>query len=97
MAPPTTLRRARPPSGWPTPSGRRLPALGVGRDAVYNAINRGELRAVRFGGTTLVPRVELERLLGIAHPAEPVAVAEILQELAQILAAGLRHPSPLAR
>lgn len=37
--------------------------LGVGRDAVYNAINRGDLRAVRFGGTLLVPRPELERIL----------------------------------
>ena len=72
-------------------------ALGVGRDAVYNAINRGELRAVRFGGTTLVPRVELERLLGIERAREPVAVAEVLQELAQILADRQPQPAPLAR
>ncbi len=39
--------------------------LGVGRDAVYNAINRGELRAVRFGGTPLVPRRELDRILNV--------------------------------
>lgn len=41
--------------------------LGVGRDAVYNAINRGDLRAVRLGGTLLVPRVELERILHVAE------------------------------
>ena len=39
--------------------------LGVGRDAIYNAINRGDLRAVKFGGTLLVPRVELHRILGL--------------------------------
>lgn len=42
--------------------------LGVGRDAVYNAINRGDLRAVRLGGSLLVPRAELERILGVEDP-----------------------------
>lgn len=42
--------------------------LGVGRDAVYNAINRGDLRAVRLGGSLLVPRAELERILGVEGP-----------------------------
>ena len=41
--------------------------LGVGRDAVYNAINRGELHAVRLGGTLLVPRAELERIARVAE------------------------------
>lgn len=59
-------------------------ALGVGKDAVYNAINRGELRSVRLGGTLLVPVIELERLLGIDEP-EPVALADVVRELAQLL------------
>ncbi len=65
--------------------------IGVGRDAVYNAINRGELRAVKFGGTLLVPRVELERLLGLECP-ELVAVADVLRELFTLLEGRSKDP-----
>jgi excisionase family DNA binding protein len=59
-------------------------ALGVGRDAVYNAINRGDLRAVKLGGSLLVPRVELDRLLGVEPPGPDVTtVATVLRELAR--------------
>ncbi|MGB9662267.1 MAG: helix-turn-helix domain-containing protein [Moorellaceae bacterium] len=37
--------------------------LGVGRNAVYNAIKRGELKAARVGRRLVVPREEVERLL----------------------------------
>ena len=65
-------------------------ALGVGRDAVYNAINRGELRAVRFGGTLLVPRLELERMLGM-DTREPIAVTEVARELLRVLEDRAQH------
>ena len=60
-------------------------ALGVCRDAVYNAINRGELRAIRFGGTLLVPRPELERHLGLEPQSEASTVADALRELVRLL------------
>lgn len=62
-------------------------ALGVGRDAVYNAINRGEIRAIRFGGTLLVPQAELERLLGVEPEGRAAAVKDVLDELVAALGA----------
>ena len=38
--------------------------LGVGRSLVYEAIRRGEIPALHFGGRIVVPRVALLRLLG---------------------------------
>ncbi|HET7486955.1 MAG TPA: helix-turn-helix domain-containing protein [Acidimicrobiales bacterium] len=58
-------------------------AFGVGRDAVYNAINRGEIRATRFGGTLLVPQVELERILGVEP--EHATIRDALRELVEAL------------
>lgn len=51
----------------PAEAGRRL---GIHRRSVVRAIQRGELRAVRLGRRVLVPRAEIERLLGAvaAHP-----------------------------
>lgn len=60
-------------------------ALGVGKDAIYKAINRGDLRAVRLGGTLLVPQVELDRMLGLVGSPEPMAVADLLREVAYAL------------
>jgi len=37
--------------------------LGVSRDSVIRAIQRGELKIVRFGRRVLIPRSELDRLL----------------------------------
>ena len=45
--------------------------LGVGKELIYRAINRGELRAVRLGGRVMVPRIELERLLGMETAPRP--------------------------
>ena len=37
--------------------------LGIGRNQAYEAIQRGEIPALRFGRRWLVPRVAFERLL----------------------------------
>jgi len=37
--------------------------LGVSRDSVIRAIQRGELKIVRFGRRVLIPQSELDRLL----------------------------------
>jgi excisionase family DNA binding protein len=62
-------------------------SLGVGKDAVYKAINRGDVRAVKLGGTLLVPRVELERFLGVEDDSEPMSVAAVLDDFAAVLQA----------
>jgi len=62
-------------------------ALGVGRDAVYNAINRGEIRAIRFGGTLLVPQAELDRLLGVEPEGSAATVKDVLRDLVAALGA----------
>jgi excisionase family DNA binding protein len=38
--------------------------LSVSRDSVLRAVKRGEIRTVKFGRRVLVPRVELERVVG---------------------------------
>ena len=38
--------------------------LGVSRDSVIRAIQRGDLKAIRFGKRVLVPTSELKRILG---------------------------------
>lgn len=45
--------------------------LGLHENSVSNAIRRGELRAVRLGTRVLIPRGELERLLGEAIKENP--------------------------
>lgn len=40
-------------------------ALGISRDAAYQAAARGELPTIRLGGRILVSRDALERLLSI--------------------------------
>lgn len=37
--------------------------LGIGRNAAYEAIKRGELPALRIGRRIVIPRAALERLL----------------------------------
>lgn len=41
--------------------------IGLGRNAAYAAVKRGDVRSVRIGGRILVPRTELPRLLGGAQ------------------------------
>ena len=45
--------------------------LGIGRNSVYEAVREGRfpVRVIRVGARYLIPRVELEELLGIAPAA----------------------------
>ncbi|WP_051195694.1 helix-turn-helix domain-containing protein [Meiothermus rufus] len=47
-------------------------ALGTHKNTVYRAIWRGELRATKVGKRLVIPRAELERVLGhkLENPAE---------------------------
>lgn len=38
--------------------------LGIGRNATYDGVRRGEIPHVRIGGRILIPREALERMLG---------------------------------
>ena len=49
------------PLCYSVPETARL--LGLGRNAAYEAIKRGEIPAIRIGGRVLVPRVQLEKML----------------------------------
>lgn len=42
--------------------------LGIGRNAAYEAIKRGELPALRIGRRIVVPRAALDQLLNAAVP-----------------------------
>jgi excisionase family DNA binding protein len=37
---------------------------GMCRQSVYNAVARGEIKALKFGGSLRIPRSELDRLFG---------------------------------
>ena len=37
--------------------------LGIGRNAAYDAVNRGEIPSLRLGKRLVVPKVALDRLL----------------------------------
>lgn len=39
--------------------------LGMSTDAIYDAINRGELPSIRVGKTIRIPVAELRRLAGL--------------------------------
>lgn len=43
--------------------------LGISRSSAYECVHRGELRALRLGRRLVVPRAELEELLGV-QPAD---------------------------
>ncbi len=45
-------------------------SLGVHRNTVYRAVQRGELRSVRIGKRLLIPTAEVERLAGKGDPAQ---------------------------
>ena len=49
---------------WPD-TGR---ALGLGRNATYEAIRRGDIPSIKIGKRVLVPRAALERLLAGESP-----------------------------
>jgi excisionase family DNA binding protein len=37
--------------------------LGVGRNAVYDAVKRGDVRAIQIGKRLVIPKSEIDRLL----------------------------------
>jgi excisionase family DNA binding protein len=41
--------------------------LGLSRNTTYEAIRRGELRAIRIGRRLLVPRASIDRILRDVH------------------------------
>ena len=43
--------------------------LGVGRNAAYQAVRRGEIPVIQIGRRLVVPKAALERLLAGAEPA----------------------------
>jgi excisionase family DNA binding protein len=48
-------------------------ALGVGKNAIYEAARRGQIPTVRIGRRILVPRAALDRLLSEGWPDKPVS------------------------
>jgi len=40
--------------------------IGLGRNAVYAAAQRGDFKVLKIGGRILVPKAEVDRLLGTA-------------------------------
>jgi excisionase family DNA binding protein len=40
-------------------------ALGIGRNKAYEAVQTGEVRAMRLGHRWLIPRAEVARLTGL--------------------------------
>ena len=47
--------------------------LGLGRNATYEAIARGEIPSIRIGKRILVPKAALERLLTVDAVKRPAA------------------------
>lgn len=62
--------------------------LGIGRDAAYRAVGRGEIPSLRVGRRILVPRAALERLLDIT--AEATAPQELRTHTEAMRSAGDR-------
>ena len=48
-------------------------ALGLGKNAVYQAARNGQIPTLRIGRRILVPLTALERLLAEGHPVKPAA------------------------
>ena len=48
-------------------------ALGLGKNAVYQAARNGQIPTLRIGRRILVPRAALERLLAEGRPVKPAA------------------------
>lgn len=44
-------------------------ALGIGKDAAYDAVHRGEIPVLRFGRRLVVPVPKLLAMLGADSPA----------------------------
>ncbi len=67
-----TRRAAKPAPELLTPEEARK-RCRLGRNAVYEAIARGEIPSIRLGRKILIPRVALDRMLaGEAAPTREV-------------------------
>lgn len=55
--------------------------LGLSRNSVESAIERGDLHAVRVGGRRLIPAFAIDRLLGLE-------VAQLEEQIARLKAVG---------
>lgn len=44
-------------------------ACGLGRAAAYEAVRRGDIPSIRFGGRLVVPTAALRRMLGLDEVA----------------------------
>jgi excisionase family DNA binding protein len=42
-------------------------ALGIGRNAAYAAVKRGDIPTLKIGGAIRVPAAPLRRMLGLGH------------------------------
>jgi excisionase family DNA binding protein len=49
--------------------------LGIGRQSAYQAARTGELPTIKLGRRLLVPRAQLDAMLGVDHNDERPAVA----------------------
>jgi excisionase family DNA binding protein len=56
---------------YTVPEAARL--LGLGRNAAYDAAKRGDIPTVRIGKLLFVPKIPLQRMLGVV--AAPAALA----------------------
>ena len=50
---------------YSVPEAARL--LGIGRNAAYDAVRRGEIPTIRIGKRLLVPKAALQRMLEIGN------------------------------
>jgi excisionase family DNA binding protein len=58
--------------------------LGIGRQSAYQAARAGELPTIRLGRRLLVPRAQIERLLGITEDERPEAATPGARETSTI-------------
>jgi excisionase family DNA binding protein len=59
----STIRRRRDGAGFSVPAAAE--EMGISYKTLREAIDRGQVRAIEFGGLVRVPKSEVERLKGI--------------------------------
>jgi excisionase family DNA binding protein len=58
--------------------------LGVGKNAVYEAVNRGELPSIRLGRRIVIPRQKLSEILGPTEAPSIIGPAELAESVEQL-------------
>jgi excisionase family DNA binding protein len=66
--------------------------LGIGRQSAYQAARTGELPTIKLGRRLLVPRAQIDRMLGIQNDERP-AVTPGARETSTIAGQGDRVPA----